>query len=251
MREFVTNLLANCVMESINDIKGIMFDYGGTIDSRGVHWSEVIWQGYRNAEIEVDKTVFRDAYVYAERLLAKEPLIKSDFTFCDLMLVKVTHELLYLVRENAFPEELVEAKAVEVAEYCDKCARECADEARPVLEYLQKHCPMVMVSNFYGNLNAVLKEYDLQRYFNQVVESAVVGVRKPDSRIFSLGVEALGMNPENVLVVGDSYSKDIEPAISLGCKAVWLQGVGWGDTPENKYGVKVIDSLSELTTTEF
>ena len=27
------------------DIKGIIFDYGGTIDSRGVHWSEIIWDG--------------------------------------------------------------------------------------------------------------------------------------------------------------------------------------------------------------
>ena len=26
-------------------ITGIIFDYGGTIDSRGVHWSEVIWDG--------------------------------------------------------------------------------------------------------------------------------------------------------------------------------------------------------------
>ena len=28
------------------DIKGIIFDYGGTLDTRGDHWSEVLWQGY-------------------------------------------------------------------------------------------------------------------------------------------------------------------------------------------------------------
>ena len=57
-------------MDSIKDIiKGIIFDYGGTIDSRGAHWSEVIWDGYQSAKVAVDKTAFRDAYVYAELAL--------------------------------------------------------------------------------------------------------------------------------------------------------------------------------------
>ena len=28
-------------------IKGIIFDYGGTIDSNGMHWAEVIWRAYQ------------------------------------------------------------------------------------------------------------------------------------------------------------------------------------------------------------
>ena len=32
-------------------IKGLIFDYGGTLDSRGVHWSEVLWQGYSLAGV--------------------------------------------------------------------------------------------------------------------------------------------------------------------------------------------------------
>ena len=52
-------------------IKGIIFDYGGTIDSRGVHWSEVIWQGYVDAKVDVSKEEFRQSYVMAERELAK------------------------------------------------------------------------------------------------------------------------------------------------------------------------------------
>ena len=28
------------------DVKGIIFDYGGTLDTRGDHWSEVIWKAY-------------------------------------------------------------------------------------------------------------------------------------------------------------------------------------------------------------
>ena len=63
------------------DVKGIIFDYGGTLDTRGDHWSEVLWKGYEhfgigvNADEEVEpgvsigKSSFRDAYVYGERVL--------------------------------------------------------------------------------------------------------------------------------------------------------------------------------------
>ena len=66
---------------------------------------------------------------------------------------------------------------------------------------------MVLVSNFYGNVQAVLADFNLLQYFESIIESAVVGVRKPDPQIFRLGVDALGMKPEEVLVVGDSYKK--------------------------------------------
>lgn len=230
----------------ISDIKGIIFDYGGTIDSRGVHWSEVIWQGYEKAGVEVGKLMFRDAYVYAERLLAKQPLVLTEYDFYDLMLLKVRHELLWLCERGLLPEYEVENKAEEIARYCDDSARECAEEARPVLETLKECYPLVMVSNFYGNLHAVLREYDLLKYFDDIIESAVVGVRKPDSAIFSLGVEALGLKPENVVVIGDSYSKDIAPAISIGCKTIWLKGKGWEDEPEHDYDSITVLKLEEI-----
>lgn len=233
-------------MGNLLDIKGVIFDYGGTIDSRGVHWSEVIWQGYLACEVNVEKDVFRDAYVYAERLLAKQPLVKPYFNFYDLMLVKITHELKWLCEQKLFPEDILEEKAKGIAKYCDNAARECVEEARPVIEALRNKYPLVMVSNFYGNLKTVLENYDILKYFDTIVESAVVGVRKPDSAIFRLGVDALGMNAENVVVIGDSYSKDIEPAVALGCHAIWLKGKGWKEDPENISGAKEVYKLAEV-----
>ena len=44
--------------------KGIIFDYGGTIDTNGVHWAEVIWKEYQRAEAGVSRELFREAYVH-------------------------------------------------------------------------------------------------------------------------------------------------------------------------------------------
>lgn len=116
-----------------------------------------------------------------------------------------------------------------------------------MLEELAKKYPLVLVSNFYGNIATVLREFSLDHLFGDIIESAVVGIRKPDARIFALGVERLGMKAEEVAVVGDSYDKDILPSHSIGCHTIWFKGEGWTDeVVENPVADKVIGSLKEI-----
>ena len=84
-------------MVNLSDIKGIIFDYGGTIDSHGDHWSEVIYDGYNAAGVVLDKNVFRDAYVYAERFLAVNREIIPTDNFKTLMQKKIRIEVEYLL----------------------------------------------------------------------------------------------------------------------------------------------------------
>lgn len=235
-------------MENIDNIKGIIFDYGGTIDSRGVHWSEVIWDGYQAVGVPVDKPTFREAYVFAERELARTRHILPHHTFADLLLIKMRIELQWLADQSHLPAGAAELWAKPVADYCYDAAKNSIADARPVLDALYERYPMVLVSNFYGNVESVLEDFDLRRYFRSIIESAVVGVRKPDPQIFRLGVDALGLRPEEVLVVGDSYKKDIVPAESLGCHVAWLKGKGWTADEDAQMHPSIIASLSELLT---
>ena len=66
-------------------INGVIFDYGGTLDTRGDHWSEVIYDGYCQCDIAIDKMAYRDAYVYGERALAVNPIVTPDFHFVDIL----------------------------------------------------------------------------------------------------------------------------------------------------------------------
>lgn len=238
-------------MESTN-IKGVIFDYGGTIDSHGDHWSEIIWAGYCRYGVPVTKEQFRDCYVYAERELAKVRHILPEHNFYDLLLIKMRIEIGNLVENKVLPDNYdIEAAALSVAKYCYDSARNAIEDARPTLEAICQKLPMVLVSNFYGNVETVLKDFDLRKYFKTIIESAVVGVRKPDPKIFMLGVEALGLNPEEVLVVGDSLTKDIIPAESIGCKVAWLKGKGWTAEEDAKTHPAVIKNLAEVTRALF
>lgn len=225
-----------------HSIKGIIFDYGGTLDTQGVHWFHIFREAYAQYLPEVAEAQLREAYVYGERYLATHRVIEPADDFLAMLQKKVAIQLSALAIENA---EL----NTDIANYCDGLVRRNMEQTREVLERLSARYPLVLVSNFYGNIHAVLHSYGIEHYFGAVIESAVVGIRKPDARIFGLGVEALGFSPEEVLVVGDSYDKDIVPAHSLGCRTVWLKGQGWNTAEEDGQECcadKIINELQDI-----
>ena len=270
------------------DIKGIIFDYGGTLDTRGDHWSEVLWQGYEHfgigvaddEEVEpgvsIHKQAFRDAYVYGERALAVNPIVTPDFHFEDILREKLILELNFLAGKelletgkddaekqaklgndsDASSESLllslsdseIHQIAVDMAHYINAKTLDLLHENKQVLEHLkQAGYPMVLVSNFYGNINQVLKDAEIDGYFKDVIESAVVGVRKPNPAIFALGVCALDLPASQVLVVGDTYGKDIIPAHKLGCHTLWIKGLQWEEKlVDESIPDGIIRKLSEM-----
>jgi putative hydrolase of the HAD superfamily len=56
----------------------------------------------------------------------------------------------------------------------------------------------------------------------------------------------MNMEPEDVTVIGDSYRKDIEPALSLGCKAIWIKGSSWDKDDETVPFEPAVASLVQL-----
>ncbi|MFD2556573.1 HAD family hydrolase [Sphingobacterium tabacisoli] len=74
-----------------------------------------------------------------------------------------------------------------------------------------------------------MSDFDLSGYFEQVIESAGVGIRKPDPGIFQLAVDFLKFPERDILVIGDSYHKDIVPGNTFGCRTLWIKGKLWGE----------------------
>ena len=215
-------------MTDFSDIKVFIFDYGSTLDTGARHWSYVLWEGFCDAGVPVTESQFREAYVYAERALARSPIVLPGDDFHVLLRKKVDVETEYLKAAGDWKvDEATRREAVaRIADYGYGYARRTVAESRRVLEVLGANYPLVLVSNFYGNIQTILRDFHLN-LFESVIESALVGVRKPDPAIYRMGVEAAGVQPGEVLVVGDSYGKDIVPAKAIGCRAVWMKGEEW------------------------
>lgn len=230
-----THILINVYNNFVGRPKGYIFDYGGTLDTGGMHWGKALWHAYERCGVPVTEQLFRDAYVHAERTLGKNRIIMPDFTFKQTLDTKLRIEMEYIA------DKLL---GFVVDEWHDKVLDDIytrtlgftADSVKQIkkLRRLHPDVGVVLVSNFYGNVETVLEEMGFKGLFDKVIESAVVGIRKPDPRIFALGVEALGLKPEECIVIGDSYDKDIVPANKIGCRTVWIKGEGWTDDEPDK-----------------
>jgi putative hydrolase of the HAD superfamily len=79
-----------------------------------------------------------------------------------------------------------------------------------------------VVSNSDGRVEQALEAAGLLSYFDVVIDSALVGVEKPDPRIFHAALDALGVSPGEALYVGDLYEVDVVGARAAGMEAVLL-----------------------------
>jgi putative hydrolase of the HAD superfamily len=77
-----------------------------------------------------------------------------------------------------------------------------------------------VISNSNGMVSRTLESLGLAAWIDFVIDSSVVGVEKPDPRIFSMAVERAGVPSGEAAYVGDLYSVDV-----LGARAAGLQGV--------------------------
>ena len=87
----------------------------------------------------------------------------------------------------------------------------------------------IATSSTRPNVEFYFEQLGLARWFTpeRVIFAGPDMPGKPDPAIYRMGVEAAGVQPGEVLVVGDSYGKDIVPAKAIGCRAVWMKGEEW------------------------
>jgi putative hydrolase of the HAD superfamily len=99
-----------------------------------------------------------------------------------------------------------------------------------------------VVSNSDGRVEQALEAAGLRDYFDVVVDSGLVGIEKPDPRIFQSALEVLGVKPEEALYIGDLYEVDILGARAAGIAAVLMVGAG----SDNREGCRTVESLEDL-----
>ncbi|MEW6048074.1 MAG: HAD-IA family hydrolase [Bacillota bacterium] len=77
-----------------------------------------------------------------------------------------------------------------------------------------------VVSNADGRVEQFLETAGLRPYLDFVVDSTLVGVEKPDPRIFQIALERAGVGPGEAVHVGDIFSVDVVGARSAGIEGV-------------------------------
>lgn len=79
-----------------------------------------------------------------------------------------------------------------------------------------------VISNSDGSIAAAMKKFGVSHSFDCIIDSHVVGVQKPDPRIFALALQQLGLPAERCAYVGDNYDRDVIGARGAGLLPVLI-----------------------------
>jgi HAD superfamily hydrolase (TIGR01549 family) len=93
-----------------------------------------------------------------------------------------------------------------------------------VLEALQVRYPLGLLSNFDSAETGlrIVATHGLRPYFSPIHISEAIGYRKPRREAFLRTAEAMGVAPQDVLFIGDTFALDVVGAKSVGMDAAWF-----------------------------
>ncbi len=201
-------------------IRGILLDAGNTL----VFVDRLrVLDIYREHGVESDEARFLEAEFEARQVLARRVEESANPSGTE---PHVWHEyFVTLFRRSGVPGHRLEAvgsAVVEVhrREHLWTWVEPGTDRAMAQLR--EAGYRLGVISNADGRIEALLQSRGLRDHFEFVLDSGVVGVEKPDPRIFEAGVERLALDPAECLYVGDLYPVDVVGARGAGLQAVLL-----------------------------
>jgi putative hydrolase of the HAD superfamily len=135
----------------------------------------------------------------------------------------------------------------------------------PVLKTLKKSKVLALISNFDHppHIYSILSKFNLKHFFDSIIISSEVGVKKPNPSIFKFAFEQTNLKPNEVCYIGDTKD-DVIAAIRANILPILIQRkidaedeilydysteksfVNSNDLVKNTRNVKVITSLKEL-----
>jgi putative hydrolase of the HAD superfamily len=89
-----------------------------------------------------------------------------------------------------------------------------------------------VISNSNGSVRQALEAVGLAPYLDFVIDSTVVGIAKPDPRVFQLGLKEAAVEASQAVYVGDSYFVDVRGARAVGMNAVLFDPGGVCDASD-------------------
>jgi putative hydrolase of the HAD superfamily len=221
-------------------VSAVLFDFGGTLDADGLHWLDRFYGIYDRVGLShIPKPLIKEAFYWADAQADEDVPMKK----AGLREMMDRHTRWQFEKLGLTDTELQARVSEGFYKPCERVLR----RNRRVLEKLsQAGLKMGVISNFYGNVEVLCQEFSYGPFLQVVLDSIVVGFKKPDPKIFELALEKLGVAASEAAMVGDSFERDIVPAKALGMKTFWLTGAELKQPPIPGQADVILRSLEEL-----
>ena len=202
-------------MKTITDIENIIFDFGGTLDGNGTHWRDRFFYLIKKQipALTWEQFEYADHRSIADFVADERTKSRTLRQSAETILSGINHYLPIGIIDLALTTE----------QFCQP-AEEFLKRNRDFLEKLASSYRLGVISNNFGNTQGWCDEYELTRLLDTVIDSTVVGIEKPDPKIFYLALDEMGISSKNSVYVGDTFSDDVVGSNQAGMFSAWLVG---------------------------
>ncbi len=124
------------------------------------------------------------------------------------------------------------------------------DDAISTLKHLKiKNLKIGLISDCTYEIPSIWESSLLAQHFDSVVFSCIVGIKKPDPRIYRLACKKLKVKPKNCLYIGDGSSSELTGALQVGMSPILIRSPSETDSvryEEEEWDGPRISSLSQV-----
>jgi putative hydrolase of the HAD superfamily len=226
-------------LDSHSVIHSILFDMGGTLDGDGVHWLDRFVALYKNFGAELPRAAIRDAFDEAERRAALDDEIASS-DLAQMIALHVRWQLAHLGLKNPKLERYL------IDGFVEPVREAVVANAELLANLVARGFKLGVVSNGCGNVEKLCADFGYKPYLSVTVDSRRVQLYKPDPAIFIHAAEKLGGDPGAMMMVGDSFERDVRPAKKAGMKTAWLRGAEPQECPDPRLVDVHLSKLADL-----
>ncbi len=231
----------------LENVKALIFDLDDTITDFRTASDEAFEEAFKAISTEhgVDITRMRDVYMELFEDYYTMHL-KGHINLDEFRVYRFSRmfELLGLPADDRFLDMCVDFQT----KYSERLRT--FPQACEVLRELDPVYPLGLITN--GPTEAQwqkISKFALDRLFEVILVSGMVGIAKPDPLIFQVAFKGLRSEPGTTVMVGNSLEHDYQGAINSGCRFIWANHLreplpeGW---PEPEAIIHHFDELRGL-----
>ncbi|WP_299115242.1 YjjG family noncanonical pyrimidine nucleotidase [uncultured Winogradskyella sp.] len=200
-----------------NTIKHIFFDLDHTLwdfdKNSGLTFEKIFGMHHIDVGLKDFLNVYEPINFQYWKLYREEKITKAELRYgrlkdaFDKIGVSISDELIHVLSEDYIT-------------YLSSF-NHVFDGTHDVLNYLSEKYELHIITNGFEEAQEnKMKASNLKQYFATITNSEMVGVKKPNPKIFNFALDLANARAENSIMIGDNLEADIQGAIDVGIDAI-------------------------------
>lgn len=201
----------------MNKIKHVFFDLDHTLWDFEKNSDLTFQKIFNTNNIEIDLSKFLKIYKPLNRefwrMYREDKISKSELRYQRLK--TAFDKVNYTISDG-----IINQLAIDYIEYLPSF-NHLFNGTLDILNYLKDKYQLHIITNGFEEVQTKkMKSSNIYQFFDKVITSESVGVKKPNSKVFQYALKATNASARNSLMIGDSVEADIFGALNAGLQAI-------------------------------